>query len=122
MALFGLRLQELLEFLQSIPTVRYLVLLFGVHLSECLLVSFGLEDGVPAEHVLTAWCHDLALASADEDYGLRFAVLAVGNYALGVGGFVREASKEVVQTLPTKFVQEGLDVGTGQTLQGVEAK
>ena len=76
--------------------MRYLVLLFGDDLSKSLLVSNGLKYGVPSEHVLATWCDDFAIALANKYYRFRLAVLAVGNYALCVGGFIWEARQEVM--------------------------
>ena len=96
--------------------MRYFVLFLQVHLCKCCGKALRLEYGIPSEHVFTAGCHDLAIASPGEDLGLGIFVLTVGYRAQSVGSLVIEASQHIVQTLPTHLFQEALNIGTWETL------
>lgn len=80
------------------------------HLSECLIMSIRLEDGIPSEHVLTARLDDLAGATAREHNRLSVGTLAEGEDALGVGCLIIEVLDHLPETGTSDTSQEVLTI------------
>jgi len=102
--------------------VADLIFLRHVHLGEGLIIAVGLENGVPAERVITGRRHDLSLALADEGDRLSRGSFTERKDALRVCSLVFEANEHLVEALSAHILKEVLDVGARHAAQRIEAQ
>ena len=84
----------------------------GQHFSKCLVVTIGLENRIPPEHVIAARGDNFATAAADKKFRFLSRTLTVSIDALGIGGFILEVlnqfPKAVVATLSEEVLAKNV--------------
>ena len=106
-----LALQELLDEGERVSSVADRVLRLQWQFCKSLVKAVGLEDGVPAERVVAARFHDLAIAAAGKDERLSFGSLAESEDALGVRALVLEVLHHLPEALAAHASKEVLATG-----------
>ena len=86
--------------------MTYFVLLFERNLSKCLVITIGLKNWVPSEHIFASRLHDLAITFANKDQWFGTRPLTECKYALSVGCLVIESLDHIPEALSANRSQE----------------
>ena len=86
------------------------VLDLSCYLGVGLVITIRLENRVPAEHVFTAWWHNLSIAAADKSAGLVIRTFTEGKDALAISRLVIEVLNHFPESFTADISQEVLAV------------